>query len=441
MDAGLSLYIGIVKGKDMSKRYASKKKRVRFKPRFFVIVAVTLLLVFLLIFKLAGSSPQTPKTSDSEKKKEVPVTETEGKKVELNVTFAGDLVIHQPVFEAMSTGNGFDFTPCFKYVKKYIEPADAAICTFEGSLVGSNFTGYPMFRTPKKLAKDIKAVGFDLMTVTSNHAVDAGTAGFDSTLKATKNAGLIPSGGQLKDDDPDYAMIEAKDGVKIAFISYSYNDGTPENPALNGNPLPPDMVKRCNTFSMADKKGAVADAARIEKEARKAGADLVLISMHWGEEYQLHSNEDQQKLAQMLVDGTTCDVIVGSHPHVVQEYRTLKSKDGKRKVPCYFAIGNLLTNQRRELMGGDIHPEEGVIVMFKIKYDTGKKKVESIDQTRIPYWVNLYYGDRTHYDIVPLVGDYKNNESLVNSGNAGLAKEAKLEIVRILHQDEKPGSQ
>lgn len=423
----------------MSKRYVRKKKKVRFKPRFFVIVAVTLLLIFLLIFKLAGSSPGTPETSDSEKKKAAPVTE--GKKVELNVTFAGDLVIHQPVFDAMYTGNGYDFTPCFKYVKKYIEPSDAAICTFEGSLVSSDFTGYPMFRTPKKLANDIRSVGFDLMTVTSNHAVDGGVAGFDSTLKATKGAGLIPSGGQFKDDDPDYAMIKTKDGVKVAFISYSYNDGTPENPALNGNPLPPEMVKRCNTFSMADKEGAVADAARIEKEARKAGADMVMISLHWGEEYQLHSNEDQQKLAQMLTDGTTCDVIVGSHPHVVQEYRTLKSKDGKREVPCYFAIGNLLTNQRRELMGGDIHPEEGVIVAFNIKYDTGKKKIESISQKRIPYWVNLYYGERTYYYIVPLVGDYQNNESLVASGNAGLAKEAKGEIERILNQDEKLGGE
>lgn len=412
--------------------YKSKKK-VKLKPRFFVITAIVLLLIIMLLYKLiSGLAGSSSEESNKEEPKET------GKKVELDVTVAGDLVIHAPVFEAMKTGKGYDFKPCFKYVKKYIEPADAAICTFEGSLVGSDFTGYPMFRTPKKLAKDIKDVGFDLMTITSNHAADAGTKGFDSTYKATKDAGLIPSGGQEKDDDPDYAMIKAKDGVKIAFISYSYSDGSVKTPALNGNPLPDDMVNRCNTFTMKDKKGAVKDAKRIEKEARKAGADIVIISMHWGEEYQVHSNEDQQKLAQMLVDGTTCDILVGSHPHVIQEFNELKSKDGKRTVPCFFAIGNLLTNQRREYFGGDLHVEEGVIAMFKIKYDTGKKKVEKLETKRIPYWVNLYSGSGgTHYDIVPLVGKFTQNKSLTESGNVGPAKEARKEIDRILDADKK----
>ena len=211
---------------------ARKKKKVRFKPRFFVIVGILAILVVLLVVKLVSGLTG----GSGEEKKQAP--KPQSKKVEVNVTIAGDLVIHAPVFEGMRKGDSFDFTPCFKYVKKYIEPADAAICTFEGSLVKSNFTGYPMFRTPEKLAADIHSAGFDLMTVTSNHAADAGAAGFNSTIKAVKKAGLIPSGGQLKDDDPDYAMTKTKDGVKIAFISYSYNDGTPETPALNGNVLP-----------------------------------------------------------------------------------------------------------------------------------------------------------------------------------------------------------
>ena len=406
-----------------------KKKKVRFKPRFFVIVGILAILVVLLVVKLVSGLTG----GSEEEKKRAP--KPQSKNVEVNVTIAGDLVIHAPVFESMRKGESFDFTPCFKYVKKYIEPADAAICTFEGSLVSSNFTGYPMFRTPEKLAADIHSAGFDLMTVTSNHAVDGGAAGFDSTIKAVKKAGLIPSGGQLKDDDPDYAMIKVKNGVKIAFISYSYNDGTPETPALNGNVLPEEMVKRCNTFSMKDKKGAVKDAARIEKEARKAGADIVILSLHWGEEYQTHSNADQQKLAQMYVDGTTCDLIVGSHPHVVQEYDLLKSKDGKRKVPCFYAIGNLLSNQRRELVYGDKHVEEGVITMFRFDYDKGLKKLNDIGIDVVPYWVNLYYGDTAHYDIVPLIGRYKENKSLVDSGNTSLAADAKKEIKRILNQD------
>ena len=408
-------------------------KRIKLKPRFFVIMGVLVILAALLIFKIvsgiAGSSSDS-NDKQAEESKPAPVAP---KIVDVKVTAAGDSMTHVPVLDAARQDKGYDFTPTFKYIKNYIEEADVAFCTFEGSFVDSDFSGYPLFRSPKKLAKDLKAVGFDVLNVTSNHAVDGGDEGFNSTIKATKDAGLIVSGAQEKKEDPDYAMVE-KDGVKVAIISYCYSDGSVEQPALNGSPLSEDVAARCNTFNMKDKEGAAKDAARVEEEARKAGAGIVILHMHWGDEYQTHSNEEQQKLAQMFVDGTTCDVIVGSHPHVVQEYSLIKSADGKRSVPCYFAIGNMISNQRRELLGGDVHVEEGVMVQFDFKYDANEKKLTEIKETRIPYWSDKYYNDngKPKFRLIPLVGDFSGNEALNVSGHTDLATQAKKGLEQIL---------
>ena len=409
-------------------------KRIRLKPRFFVIIGVFIILAALLLFKVFGAL--SGGTADKSEKKAEPKKETRGT-IELSITVAGDNVIHEPVFSAAKTGKGYDFKPPFRYVKSYIEEADAAICTYEGSLVDSNFTGYPSFRTPKALAKDMYDLGFDAMSITSNHALDGGDDGFSSTVETTKKAGLAPSGGQLSPEDPDYALVE-NDNKKVAFISYSYSDGTPDAPALNGAPVMGDMKEKINTFNDKDKKGAVANAAKAEKAARKAGADVVVLIMHWGVEYENAANDNQKKLAQMLVDGTTCDIIVGSHPHVVQQFSLLKSKDGEREVPCFFAIGNLLSNQRRDLVYGNPHVEEGMLALFKVKYNDDEKKVENIEIGHVPYWVNKYYDGKTDkevYAIVPLTKGYENNETLVEAGTVGLAKTAAGNLQKILGKD------
>ena len=411
-----------------------KRKRIKLKPRFFVIVGVFIILAALFLFKvfsaLGGGSSEEPKKNAEPKK------ETRGT-IELSITVAGDNVIHEPVFSAAKRGKTYDFKPPFRYIQNYIEDADAAICTFEGSLVDSNFTGYPAFRTPKVFAKNMQELGFDVMSITSNHALDGGEDGFNSTVTTTKEAAMVPSGGQLNADDPDYAMVE-NDDKKIAFISYSYNDGTPDAPALNGAPVTGEMVEKINTFSDKDKKSAVAHATKTEKAARKAGADVVVLVMHWGVEYETAANDNQKKLAQMMVDGTTCDIIVGSHPHVVQQFSMLKSKDGEREVPCFFAIGNLLSNQRRDLVYNNPHVEEGVLALFKVKYNDDEKKVEDIEVRHVPYWVNKFYSTKTNreaYAIVPLTKGYEKNETLVNAGTVGLAKTAASNIYKILGKD------
>lgn len=412
----------------MSRSY--RRKRYRFKPRFFVIIGVlTLIVVLFAGCHILGKDDGGSGSADGGKKAEP--KQAEEQVVKVNVTCAGDIIGHSPLIDACRTDDGYDFTPCFRYIKDIIQEADASICTFEGSMTEPPYSGYPMFRSPKDLAKSVKKVGFTTIDIASNHSADNGRSGFDSTIKACRDAGLIIAGEQENEGDPKYAMVRTDKGVNVAFVHYTYNDGTVEQPTVNGLPLDASMQERCNTFHMADKEGSVAEIAEVCKAAREAGADIVLVGFHWGEEYQLSANSDQQKLAQMVVDETDADIIFGSHPHVPQQYALLKSADGSREVPCYYALGNLLSNQRQENIGNSA-VEEGVIVRFDIEYDKEKKEVKNIKMKDIPYWVDLY---GSKYRIVPLTGDYSANDTLQASGHLEEAQAAEKSLYDILGKD------
>ena len=401
---------------------AKKRKHYKLKPRFFVIIGVLALIVVLLVSCAV-------KVGDDDGGKKAKTEEEQV--VDIDIITAGDIIGHTPMVEGARTDDGgYDFTPSFRYVTDRLKAADASICTFEGAMTDPPYQGYPTFRTPKALAESLKKAGFTAIDVASNHSADSGRSGFDSTIETCKKAGLAVAGSQESEDDPKYAMVESDKGVKIAFVHFTYNDGSAEQPTVNGIPLDESMQKRCNTFLMSDKETSVKDIKAVCDAAREAGADIVLVGFHWGEEYQIPANKDQQELAQMVADGTDCDIIFGSHPHVPQQYELLKAEDG-RKVPCYYALGNLLSNQRRESLGNPA-VEEGVIVDFKIKYDKGKKEVKSIEEEDIPYWVDLY-GSR--YRIIPLTGDYTSNETLKASGHTQLAQSAEKSVYDILGKD------
>ncbi len=404
----------------------TRKKRYRLKPRFFAIIGVLALIVVLFAACHVIGGDDKDKGSEgsgSESKKQV-----EEQDVTVNITCAGDIIGHSPLVDASKTDDGYDFTPSFRYVKDYIKEADASICTFEGSMTDPPYSGYPMFRSPKDLATSLKKVGFTTIDIASNHSADNGRDGFDSTIKTCKDAGLIVAGEQENEGDPKYAMVKTDKGVNVAFVHYTYNDGSEEQPTVNGISLDESMAKRCNTFYMGNKEGSVKEIAAVCKAAREAGADVIVVGFHWGEEYQLSANDDQQKLAQMVVDEADVDILFGSHPHVPQQYALLKSSDGKRKVHCYYALGNLLSNQRQENIGNSA-VEEGVIVRFDVEYDKANKKIKSIKTTDIPYWVDLY---NSKYRIVPLVGDYSANDTLKASGHVSRAQQAEKSLNDIL---------
>ena len=450
----------------------TRRKKVRVKKRFFVILAVIIVLIVVIAAAAGGCGDR----DKPEKKKDKP----QSKQAEISVLCTGDLVMHGPVLEAAQTGDGYDFTQSFNYVKDYIQKADVSFVSLEAPLVESGYTGYPLFRSPDQLAKDLKTVGYDLVLTSSNHTNDAEEAGIFRTIKVLKEAGLKVAGSRAKKEDPRYVIMKAND-VKVGIVSYVYGDGGIEHRDLNGNVLS-DKARACvNTFGYDTFDKDIKEIKSVVSAARKeGGADVVIVYYHWGDEYQTHSNEDQQKIAKKTIEQTSADAIVGSHPHVPQEMAvftktvddegkvtvTKKSKKAEadqsasgqsdqsntkekesnkntenskqvktKEVPVYYAMGNLISNQRREWMDGDRYTEQGYFVKFDISYDVGKNELMEFKDSTIPYWLDYSGSGPTTYTIIPLVKGFENNEFLQKSGNVERAKEAKSDIKRILAQD------
>lgn len=261
----------------------------------------------------------------------------------LRLIFAGDIMGHEPQIRTAQTGKGeYDYTPCFRYVKPLLERADLAIGNLELTLPGKPpYTGYPMFRSPDALAEALKISGFNFLVTANNHSNDARGMGVRNTLTTLRRLDFWQTGTFKNQQERDamYPLLVAKKGFKIAFLNCTY--GT------NGMPTdPPTVVNLIDTVQLMQ------DLA----EARAQQPDCVIAIMHWGIEYQLRENAEQRALAKFLI-AHGADLVIGSHPHVVQPIRreAATSPDGQqREALVVYSLGNFISNQTQPHTDGGI---------------------------------------------------------------------------------------
>jgi poly-gamma-glutamate capsule biosynthesis protein CapA/YwtB (metallophosphatase superfamily) len=245
--------------------------------------------------------------------------------IRLTVAASGDLLIHTPVAQrALALGHGrrYDFAPLFAPVRRVIAGADLALCHVETPLVPGPVQGYPVFRTPPDLARSIGRVGWDACSTASNHSLDAGQRGVDTTLRALRGAGVKATGTARSARGRRRIAMLRVNGVRIAFLSYTA--------VTNGQAVP-------HAWSLN-----WASPRRILRDARRAcrdGARIVIVNVHLGTEFASAPNAQQLALARRLTRSPAIDAIVGQHVHVVQPIRRINGK------PVVFGEGNLLSNQ------------------------------------------------------------------------------------------------
>ncbi|MFD8013672.1 CapA family protein [Streptomyces sp. NPDC058955] len=228
---------------------------------------------------------------------------------------SGDVLPHDSIIRraAADAGDGgYDFRPMLAGVKPVVSRADLAICHMETvyGKDGGPYTGYPAFKSPPEVATALKATGYDSCSTASNHTLDDGAAGLGRTLDALDAAGVKHAGSARTAAEAARPTLLKAGGATVAQLAYTYD--------TNGYPLPAGQPWAVN---LLDEAKVLADA----RAARAAGADVVVVSVHWGTEWQTEPDERQLSLARSLTASRTggrpdIDLIVGTHAHVPQAY-------------------------------------------------------------------------------------------------------------------------
>ncbi|MDR0570414.1 MAG: CapA family protein [Clostridiales Family XIII bacterium] len=336
--------------------------------------------------------------------------------------FAGDVMVHEPQLLAQfdNTTKDYDFRNNYSFVKPYIESADLALCNLETTLGGSPYRGYPSFSSPDSLADALLDAGFDAVFTSNNHMMDKGATGLTRTIETLRAAGLKNVGSQLE-GEPNYMLLSAG-AINVGLVSYTYEspryNGTR---TLNGIPVKAEIEPMVNSFGFETLEADMAAVEGAVGAARASGADFVVCYFHWGNEYHRSPDDNQRQIAARIAQAGA-DLIVASHPHVLQGMETLEANG--RKVPVYYSMGNFISNQRTETTGSR-YTEQGMMVLADLKLMPDSRKLLSLDTKALPTWVDKYNDGRKNvYHIIPLTGDFMNNPSLLESGHGERARQA-----------------
>ena len=314
----------------------------------------------------------------------------------LRLVFAGDLMGHMPLHNAARQPDGtYNYEPCFRFIKDYVESADLAIINLEVTLAGRPYTGYPCFSSPDAYAAAAKQAGFDIFATANNHCVDKGRRGIERTLRILDSIDAVHLGTYIDVQQrmENHPLIVSRNGIRLALMNYTY--GT------NGISVPkPNVVNMIDTVQM------LLDI----KKARRSGADYIIAILHWGIEYQRHSNKEQERLARWLIDHG-CDAVVGAHPHVVQNLTIDANSDNDRyPEPVIYSLGNFFSNQKDPDCNG------GIMVSMDLEKKDGVTQLCGCSY--LPVFVHCATVDgRRRYHLVPSSDALSHPESYGIDGN------------------------
>lgn len=274
---------------------------------------------------------------------------------EAELVFVGDAMQHKAQIDAArQTDGSYDYSECFSALSSYIQNADYAVVNLETPLGGRPYTGYPCFSAPEKYVDALADAGFDLFLTANNHTLDKLDRGLIRTLDSLDIRDVDHIGTYRNREERDSVMPFIRDvnGFKIGFINYTY--GT------NGITLKSDAV-----VDYIDRAKIKADI----DSARAHGAEIIAACLHWGEEYNLLPNANQRSLADFLISQGV-ELIIGSHPHVIQPIEVLADSLGNKTLVVY-SLGNFISNMKtRDTRGG-------IAVKVKLKRDAkGKARLD-----------------------------------------------------------------
>jgi poly-gamma-glutamate synthesis protein (capsule biosynthesis protein) len=298
----------------------------------------------------------------------------------LTFLFIGDIMGHDTQINSAydEKTETYDYYSCIAPLEPIINNVDFAIANLEVTLAGPPFKGYPQFSSPDQLAIDFMKAGIDVFATANNHSCDRRKQGILRTIDVLDSIKIAHTGTfkNSEEKEKNNPLILEKNGIRVALLNYTY--GT------NGIPVPTPTI-----VNMIDIKEIAKD---IEKSKSK-NVDQIIVFMHWGLEYQSEPNKEQIYLANFCLSRGV-DIIIGSHPHVIQKAIWQKGNPSDSDTLIAYSLGNFVSNQRKPRTDG------GMMFQFTITKEGGITKVT--DAGYHLTWVNkTRKSGKTKFEILP----------------------------------------
>lgn len=380
--------------KKISKRL-SKKQWIR-------IAFIILLMVIAITATFAFFKSKTKKTGSGddpvvEEKDKEPVTTS------FSLIAMGDALIHNGVYIDANTWKSgadgyyiYDFSSMFTDVADIIKPYDLKFYNQETTIGGKSLglSSYPNFNSPDEIGDNLTAIGFNIVNLASNHSMDVGIAG--ATYSANywhSKENVLAVGSYTSKEQRDNIEIKEVNGIKYAVLSYTY--GT------NGTPVPSGYEYLVNVWPVENEYDYENYKQQVKKdvESVRNKVDVLMVSMHWGSEYQIGTTNSYQKDAAQYLSSLGVDVIIGTHPHVVQPIEYV----GNTLV--IYSLGNMISAQ------DGLMKRVGGVAAFKVNKTTLDGVTQNINISDVKAdLIYTYYNNFQNFKVIPF---YKLNDNLL----------------------------
>lgn len=299
-------------------------KRRSVKVIVLILTVVLIIAMGLIWILIINNTSSKNKTKDTNKKKVI--KKEHRKEYKASLIMVGDALIHSNIYlDAKNEDGSYDFKPMLEYTKPIIEQYDLKYYNQETILGGKDLglSSYPRFNSPTEVGDAFIDSGFNLVSLATNHTMDKGEEGVLRSLNYWNSKENIVKAGQYSSfDDRGQERIYDINGIKYAFFSYTT--------LTNGLETPTGKEYLNNVYSN--------EKAQEDIEKVKGKVDVILVAMHWGTEYSLGVDEKQTEIANYL-SSLGVDIIIGSHPHVVEPVERI----GKTLV--IYSLGNYISDQ------------------------------------------------------------------------------------------------
>ena len=343
-----------------------KKKRMKKKALLFLVVGI---IAITVIFVFTGKT-HIYNAIIKEKHPEPPKVT----KYKTNLIMVGDALIHSAVYADAKTNDGYDFKPMLQYIKPIVKKYDLAYYNQETILGGTELglSSYPCFNSPYEVGDAFLDAGFNIVSLANNHTLDRGANAIINSRKYWNKKDVIVSGSATSKKERDNIQIKEVNTIKYTMLAYTTT--------TNGINTPNDYY--VNVYNKEQVK------KDIEKVRDKV--DILMVSMHWGVEYNHGITEEQKEIAKYL-SSLGVDIIIGAHPHVIEPI------DYVNNTLVIYSLGNFISAQRG--------PEKltGLMVSVDIEKDVSKDtpKITISDPKAELIYTYSTYNPRTNYRVYP----------------------------------------